>query len=54
MFWGYFHDNEKDPGLFWEKDQGTIKEENYQTRIVPIINGWISLHYKQDEDLLFM
>ena len=54
MFWGCFHDNKKGPGLFWEKDWGTIKEESYQVKIVPIIDGWISLHHEQDEDLLFI
>jgi len=45
MFWGCFSGKYgKGPGIFWEKEWGTINEETYQEWIVPIIDGWIWLH----------
>jgi len=44
MFWGCFSGaSGKGPGLFWEKDWGSINEESYRQRTVPIIDGWIRL-----------
>ena len=48
MFWGCFSGKYgKGPGIFWEKEWGTINEETYQEWIVPIIDGWIWLHSGQ-------
>jgi len=44
MFWGCFSANIKGPSLFWEKEWGTIKSENYCERVVPLIQGWIRLN----------
>jgi transposase len=44
MFWGCFNGTEKGPCLFWEKEWGTINQESYCERIVPIIDGWIRIH----------
>jgi hypothetical protein len=43
MFWGCFSGIGKGPGIFWEKDWGTINEESYRAHTVPIIDGWIRL-----------
>jgi hypothetical protein len=44
MFWGSFSGSLKGPGLFWEKDWGTIGAKSYQERIVPIIHGWLRMN----------
>lgn len=44
MFWGCFNGNRKGPCLFWEKEWGSIGQESYCERIVPIIDGWIRMH----------
>jgi transposase len=44
MFWGSFHDTTKGPGIFWEKDWGTIREESYRAKIVPLIDDYLRLH----------
>ena len=44
MFWGCFSGVIKGPGIFWEKDWGTIKSETYCAHIVPIIDGWLQLN----------
>ena len=41
MFWGCFNGGVKGPCLFWEKDWGTINQQTYCERIVPLIHGWI-------------
>jgi hypothetical protein len=42
MFWGCFSGLAgKAPGIFWEKDWGTIKSESYCQHIVPIVDGWL-------------
>lgn len=44
MFWGCFSGIAgKGPGIFWEKDWGTITSQSYRDHIVPIIDGWIRL-----------
>lgn len=44
MFWGCFSGKAgKGPGIFWEKDWGTINATSYQTHTVPIIHGWMRL-----------
>ena len=54
MFWGCFHGNTKGPGLFWEKDWGTIKEESYRAKVIPLIDGWIRVKAEEGEQLIFM
>jgi hypothetical protein len=44
MFWGSFSGSLKGPGLFWEKDWGTIGATSYRERIVPIIHGWLQMN----------
>lgn len=45
MFWGCFSGAAgKGPGLFWEKEWGSINKESYCERIVPIVDGWMRLH----------
>ena len=44
MFWGCFNANIKGPFLFWEKEWGTINQQSYCSRVVPLIHGWIRLH----------
>ena len=40
---GLFHGYTKGPGIFWEKCWGTIGEESYRARIVPVIYSYIEL-----------
>lgn len=45
MFWGCFSGRAgKGPGLFWEKDWGSINGETYCQHTVPIIDGWLRMH----------
>jgi len=44
MFWGCFHGITPGPGIFWEKDWGTINAESYQAHIIPVIHGYIRLN----------
>ena len=44
MFWGCFSGITKGPCLVWEKEWGTITQESYCERIVPLIHGWIRMH----------
>jgi len=43
MFWGCFHCDIKGPGIFWEKDWGSINAESYCAHTIPIIHGYIEL-----------
>jgi transposase len=44
MFWGCFSGKYgKGPGLFWEKDWGTITAESYQAYTIPIVDGWMRM-----------
>lgn len=43
MFWGCFAGPEKGPCLFWEKEWGSIDSENYCQKIVPLIDGMVSM-----------
>ena len=52
MFWGCFHGRIKGPCVFWEKEWGSISEETYRARIVPIVDGWMRLN--ADQELVFM
>jgi transposase len=55
MFWGSFSGlNGKGPGLFWEKDWGTITEESYCQHIVPMICGWLRLSRSDGHHLVFI
>ena len=42
MFWGCFYGSIKGPGVFWEKDWGTINAKTYQERILPIVAQFIA------------
>lgn len=44
MFWGSFNGTTKGPCLFWEKDWGSIKQESYCAKIVPVIHGWLTMN----------
>jgi hypothetical protein len=44
MFWGSFHGSIKGPGLFWEKEWGTINEVSYSEHVVPIVASYIQSH----------
>lgn len=44
LFWGCFSGYRKGPGLFWEKEWGSISGQTYNERIVPLISGWITLN----------
>lgn len=44
MFWGCFNRDQKGPCLFWEKEWGTIGQQTYCERIVPIIDGWVRMN----------
>lgn len=56
MFWGCFSGaTGKGPGVFWEKDWGTINQESYRQHTVPVIDGWIRLcREEQGEELVLM
>ncbi|KAI0998401.1 hypothetical protein K3495_g9794 [Podosphaera aphanis] len=43
MFWGSFAGIEEGPWLFWEKEWGSITSESYSQRIVPLIDGMVSM-----------
>ena len=43
MFWGSFAGSEKGPSLFWEKELKTIDSEKYCSKIVPLIDGMVSM-----------
>ncbi len=54
MFWGSFAGYEKGPGIFWEKDWGTINSDSYQAHTVPVIDGWLRLQEGQGKKLVLM
>lgn len=55
MFWGCFSASGKGPGIFWEKDWGTINANSYCQHIVPVIDRWIrSSHEDPDQRLILM
>lgn len=54
MFWGSFHGNTPGPGIFWEKDWGTINSESYCAHTVPVIDGYIRLQRQEGLDLVLM
>ncbi|KAI0994037.1 hypothetical protein K3495_g14146 [Podosphaera aphanis] len=43
MFWGSFTGKEEGPCLFWEKEWGSITSDSYCQRIVPLIDGMVSM-----------
>lgn len=43
MFWGSFTGSEKGPCLFWEKEWKSIDSQKYCEKIVPLIDGMVSL-----------
>jgi DDE superfamily endonuclease len=56
MFWGSFAGKTKGPGVFWEKDWGTMNSESYREHVVPLIEGWIRLRRQNNwaEELILM
>jgi hypothetical protein len=55
MFWACFSGaSGKGPNIFWEKEWGSINEDTYQERTVPIIDGWIRLNQLNNIELLLM
>lgn len=54
MFWGCFSGFSKGPGLFWEKEWGTVTSEAYQQHTVPLIDGWIQLCQRHGVTLVLM
>jgi hypothetical protein len=55
MFWGCFSGaSGKGPGIFWEKEWGTINEDTYQEHTIPIIDGWIRLNQFNNIELFLM
>ncbi|KAK8086072.1 transposable element tc1 transposase [Apiospora phragmitis] len=54
MFWGCFSGLGKGPGLFWEKDWGSITAETYRSHTIPIIHGWIQFCQQQLADQLVL
>jgi ketohexokinase/beta-glucosidase len=54
MFWGCFHGHTKGPGIFWEKDWGSIGQESYCQHTVPIIHGYIELCRREGIELVLM
>lgn len=43
MFWGSFYGDQKGPCLFWEKEWKTINSVRYTERIVPLIDGMVTM-----------
>jgi len=54
MFWGCFYGHTKGPGIFWEKDWGSICAETYCQHTVPIIHGYIELMRREGVELVLM
>lgn len=54
MFWGCFHGHTKGPGIFWEKDWGSIGQESYCQYTVPIIHRYIELCRREGIELVLM
>jgi len=56
MFWGCFNGTQKGPGVFWEKDWGSITSETYCQHVIPLIDGWIRLRTRKEpsQPLLFI
>lgn len=52
MFWGSFYGDQKGPCLFWEKEWGTINSERYTDRIVPLIDGMVTLARRSDQHII--
>lgn len=54
MFWGCFHGDIQGPGIFWEKDWGSINSESYCAHTVPIIHGYMELCRRNGVNLILM
>ena len=55
MFWGCISGHGgKGPGVFWEKEWGSISAESYSARILPIVEGWLTLLRRQHGDVNFL
>lgn len=46
----------KGPGIFWEKDWGTISEQSYRDHAAPVIHSWIQMAKNEypDKGLVLM
>lgn len=54
MFWGSFFGNEKGPCLFWEKEWGSITSASYTDRIVPLVDGMVTMARNHRHHLIVM
>ena len=54
MFWGCFAGKSKGPGIFWEKDWGTINAESYWQYVILVVDGWVELERRRGFPLSFM
>lgn len=44
MFWGSFSGPTKVPYLLWHKEWGTVDQQPYGQRVVPLIGGWLRMN----------
>jgi hypothetical protein len=54
MFWGCFYGHTKGPGIFWEKDWGSINRNTYREHTVPQIHEYIQLKAREGIQLVLM
>ena len=54
MFQGCFYRHTKGLGIFWEKDQGSIRKESYYAYTVPVIHGYIELIKREGIHLILI
>lgn len=57
MFWGSFYGCCKGPGVFWEKDWGTINAKTYCQRILPVVAQFLADNNGlrgEERELIFM
>lgn len=54
MFWGCFSGYGKGPGLFWEKDWGSISAEAYIEHTVPLIDAHLQHHQTLGREITLM
>lgn len=47
MFWGCFYGSTKGPGIFWEKEWGSINEYSYRKNILPNVHEFIDDTFEQ-------
>ena len=45
MFWACFSGTRKGPCVIWDRrDWGNINSQSYYDHIIPLIDGWLTLH----------